>query len=341
MDNIYNVVKLDEQSITHKYLQISNCIIDALKEKKLEVNYPLPSINDMSFELDVSRDTVEKAYRHLKKLHILDSVPGKGYYIIKNEFIREINVFLLFNKLSLHKKIVYDSFVATLGEKAAIDFYIYNNDYNFFKKLIANNKQNYTHYVIIPHFVDGGNNSHEILNTLPSEKLILLDKLVKGVEGDYAAVYENFEGDLYQALLEATPLLEKYKQVNLIFPSDSYYPVEILDGFHQYCRELEMDYSVIHNIQNAEIKKGQVYINVMEDDLVVLLEKILAAKFKAGVDVGILSYNETPLKKIILNGISTISTDFKLMGRKTAEIILSKKNERYAVPFRLTLRDSL
>ena len=58
-------------------------------------------------------------------------------------------------------------------------------------------------------------------------------------------------------------------------------------------------------------------------------------------DVGVISYNETPLKKIILNGITTISTDFKFMGRYAAELILNKKHDHVAVPFHLTLRKSL
>ena len=37
-----------------------------------------------------------------------------------------------------------------------------------------------------------------------------------------------------------------------------------------------------------------------------------------GKQVGIISYNETPLKKIILNGITTISTDFEAMGIEAA-----------------------
>jgi hypothetical protein len=46
--------------------------------------------------------------------------------------------------------------------------------------------------------------------------------------------------------------------------------------------------------------KGDVFINLMENDLVVLIERILATELKIGKDVGVISYNETPLKKIIL-----------------------------------------
>jgi len=84
-----------------------------------------------------------------------------------------------------------------------------------------------------------------------------------------------------------------------------------------------------------------VYINLMEDDLVILIERLINMKLKLGKDVGVISYNETPLKKIILNGITTISTDFRRMGEMTAKLILENSKEHLEVPFHLTLRASL
>ena len=128
-DNIYQIIKIDEQSITPKYLQLANSVLKGIEQGRLEKNYLLPSINELSYELEISRDTAEKAYRHLKQLGVIGSVPGKGYFIAKTDFKQAVKVFLIFNKLSAHKKIIYDSFVKTLGENAAIDFYIYNNDF--------------------------------------------------------------------------------------------------------------------------------------------------------------------------------------------------------------------
>ena len=62
---------------------------------------------------------------------------------------------------------------------------------------------------------------------------------------------------------------------------------------------------------------------------------------KLGKHVGVISYNETPLKKIILNGITTISTDFEFMGKKAAELILENSREHFEVPFQVTIRSSL
>ena len=79
----------------------------------------------------------------------------------------------------------------------------------------------------------------------------------------------------------------------------------------------------------------------MENDLVLLIERILATSLQVGKQVGVISYNETPMKKIILNGITTISTDFQMMGEKAARLILDNSKEHIEIPFHLTLRSSL
>jgi DNA-binding transcriptional regulator YhcF (GntR family) len=338
---IYDIIRIDEFSSTPKYQQVINSIIKAIESGRLRQHDILPSINDLSYELDVSRDTAEKGYRYLKKIGVLGSVPGKGYYIKSVSFDHVLKICLLFNKLSAHKKIIYDSFVEALGNNAAIDFYIYNNDFSLFKKLLSDRHEDYSHYVIIPHFMEGGENAYEIINTLPKEKLILLDKKISGVDEDVAAVYENFSKDVYNALKEAGDRLKKYDTLKIIFPDSSYYPKEIVDGFCRFCQDYAYNYKVINDIVNEEIKPGEVYISVMEDDLVKLIERTMQLGLEPGKDTGVISYNETPVKKIILNGITTISTDFYQMGKMAAQLILDDSRAHIEVPFILTLRNSL
>ncbi len=340
-ENIYRFIGFDEYSVTPKYLQLTNSILKAIEEGKLKNDYVLPSINDLSFELDISRNTAEKAYRHLKQLGVVGSVPGKGFFISHSEFKQTFKVFLLFNKLSAHKKIIYDSFASTLGEKAVIDFFIYNNDFSLFKKIIQNRKQDYTHYVILPHFVEGGEKAHEIINELHGRNLVLLDKLVPGIKGEYGAVFENFENDIFVSLKQALPQLSKYETLKIIFPADSYFPEEIVTGFKNFCQQYAFNYHIIHDISAETIKDGEAFINLMEDDLVVLLGKIQQTQLKVGKNVGIVSYNETPWKQFILDGITTISTDFKKMGEIAAQMILNNERTQVEVPFALILRNSL
>jgi DNA-binding transcriptional regulator YhcF (GntR family) len=60
-ENIYRIIKIDEQSITPKYIQLANSVLEAIEQQMLEKDYMLPSINDLSYELEISRDTIEKA----------------------------------------------------------------------------------------------------------------------------------------------------------------------------------------------------------------------------------------------------------------------------------------
>jgi DNA-binding LacI/PurR family transcriptional regulator len=236
---------------------------------------------------------------------------------------------------------MYDAFVKTLGELASIDFYIYNNDYTLFKRLIQNNKNEFTHYVIVPHFLDGGEDAHEIINQLPTDKLLMMDKLIPGINGNYAAVYEDFEKDIYDALDQLREQLSKYHTIKMIFPGYTYHPKEIIKGFKRFCHQYAFTSKIVNEIANEPIKDGEAYINLMEDDMLTLLEKIKATKLKVGKDVGIISYNETPWKQFILDGITTISTDFEKMGTMTAEMILNNQRSHLAVPFKVTLRKSL
>ena len=114
-----------------------------------------------------------------------------------------------------------------------------------------------------------------------------------------------------------------------------------MKGFSKFCKEYSFSSKVVHNILQEPIEEGDVYINLMEDDLVKLIECINSLELEVGRHVGIISYNETPVKKIILNGITTISTDFVQMGKMAAGLILNRSCQHLEVPFRLTLRNSL
>ncbi len=338
---ILKIISIDEFSSTPKYQQLVNAVLGGIQKKLIRKGDLLPSINEISFEFDIARVTVEKGYNQLRNLGILDSVPGKGYFIKSTATAQNLRIFLLFNKLSAHKKIIYDAFVETLSSQAAIDFYVYNNDLGLFNRLIENRKEDYTHFVIIPHFIEDEEKAYEIIDTLPKDQLILVDKLIPQLKGQFGAVYENFEKDIYQSLVQAKEALSKYHTLKIIFPEHSYIPKEIIKGFVAFCQNYAFNYQVVHSLTKEDINEGEVYINLMEDDLVILIEKIIAQKLEIGKQVGVVSYNETSLKKLIMNGLTTISTDFVAMGKTAAELILNQSKTHIENPFYLTLRGSL
>ncbi len=333
---------INELSTTPKYLQIVNGILSAIEDGHMKEGDVLPSVNQVLVMYDISRDTVVKAYDILKKQEIIEAVHGKGNYVRKTNYRPKAKIFLLFNKLSTHKKIIFDAIAETLGADIPIDFFIYHNDYKLFKRILSEQiDKNYTHFVIIAHFNEGGGNVVELLKQIPLQKLVILDKKINGFYEDYACIYQDFQKDLYNALTEALPLISKYQNIKILFPQNTYHPKEIIIGLKLFCQKYNFLYQIIDDTNSVEVKKGDVFINLMEDDLVKIIKKIKDKNFKVGQDVGIISYNETPLKEVLLDGITVISTDFEQLGKKCAQMILNNERLQIANDFNLIVRNSL
>jgi hypothetical protein len=86
--------------------------------------------------------------------------------------------------------------------------------------------------------MEGGEQAYEIINTIPKEKLLLLDKKILGVERTYSAIYENFEKDIFEALSSAKDDLAKYHTIKILFPHKSYFPKEIVYGLQNFVTNL-------------------------------------------------------------------------------------------------------
>lgn len=181
----------------------------------------------------------------------------------------------------------------------------------------------------------------DIINQLPKQKLLILDKLVPGISGDYAAVYQDFEKNIFESLKSLQNRIKKYNKFNLIFPYDTYQPRDIIWGFQKFCIEADISYHVINDIAETPIKEGEAYISLMEEDLVTLIKKIKKKDLETGRNIGVISYNENPLKEILLDGITVISTDFEQMGISAAQQILNETRLHIENPFKVIVRNSL
>ena len=88
-----------------------------------------------------------------------------------------------------------------------------------------------------------------------------------------------------------------------------------------------------------ELNSRDVYITIEETDLVKLVQQVNAKKLTLGQDIGIISYNDTPLKSLL--GITVISTDFKTMGETAAYMVLRDKKEKVKNVFKYIERNSV
>jgi len=346
---MFKYINIDENSRIPKYRQIVDSVIHNISVGNLKMDEKIPSINMFSEEYYLSRDTVEKAYNILKERKIISSIRGKGYYIARTQLISKTNILFLINKLSSYKMRVYNSFVDSIGGNSHTNLNIYHCDETLFLNLLEKNRRAYDFYIIMPHFksddlrhLSTSDEMVKALDKIPKEKLIFLDNKKHGVDGAIIEIFQDYENDIYNALKEGRAKISKYKKMFLAYPSKSVYPYpkRILNGFRKFCVEFKMDFEILEEVyEDIVLKQGDLFVTIEESDLVNLVKQIREDEFILGTDIGVISYNDTPLKELL--GITVISTDFKAMGELAAHMILNNKKGKVKNPFNFIDRESL
>jgi DNA-binding transcriptional regulator YhcF (GntR family) len=330
------IITIDTNSGIPKYKQIVLSVEIAIAENRLKKNDKLPSVNKISLEFSLSRDTVLLAYDELKKRGIIYAILGKGYYVKSVEFSFEQRIFLLFDELNSFKEDIYNSFLETMNNSAQVDIFFHHFNIDMFRKLINEANGNYSKYIIMPTNLIGAS---VLIKTLPNHDVYILDQTNYDLK-DYPSIHQNFVKDIYEAMLKGKYLIDKYQKLILLFPGFRE-PVGMKIGFEKFCTDFDIKNEVINGFEDREIQKGAVYIIPNDRDLVRVIEKAKLQHLDLGIDFGIISYNETPLKKVVENGITTISTDFIEMGKILAQMILSGKKEQIENKSELIIRKSL
>ncbi|UBM58346.1 GntR family transcriptional regulator [Marinilongibacter aquaticus] len=347
--NALHTLVLNDDSRVPKYRQLVDGVMQQLANGRLKIGDKIPSINKVSEELYLSRDTVEKAYRLLKDEKVIVSVPGKGFYINRSPVSNQKNVLFLINKLSSYKMKLYNAFVKAMGDRALTEILVYHCDETLFLNYLKKNKGAFDYYLIMPHFKNDklryGQISKEVaaaISEIGKEKLILLDNEDVPLPYQAKSIYQDFESDIYEALKTGLEKVRKYKKLFLLFPAEALYPYpeKIIQGFREFCLEQEFDFEVVYQFfDEFIIMEGDLFICVEEADLVSLVKKIREDGFELGKAVGVISYNDTPLKELL--GITVISTDFDYMGTKAADLVSTGAYDRIKNPFNYIERNSL
>lgn len=334
---IKEIFHIQADSDVPKYKQLIQSVHHAVENKHLERGDRLPSINAIAQKFGLSRDTVLTAFNELRTRGIIASTPGKGYYIYSTQVEREQKIFLLFDELNAFKERLYNAFTESVRGKASVDTYFHYFNKRVFKNLILENINKYTTFVIMPVFFSGINS---IVSQIGAANVYLLDQLNPEIGPYYPAIYQNFEKDMFNALESGLNKLIKYHTLIMVYPGGKE-PKGMLEGFKTFCNHHHWNHQIIQTLEGKTIHKGELYIMPNDLDLVTLVKAAKKKKLKLGNDLGVISYNDTPLKEVVADGITTISTDFDAMGRTLAKMVLNKKNEHIENPSSLIIRNSI
>ncbi len=339
-------IKIDQDSQVPVYKQIVGDIERLVRSGEYPEGHLLPSMNELASLLDISKETVKKAYSLLRDKGYIDAKQGKGFYVSTSDKANKLNILVLFDKLSNYKQVLFNSFTEEMGDTAEITIRLHNQNIDMLEYFVEENLDLFDYYVITPHFpLDKASQKRvlKILQRIPNRKLIMVDHWMRELPGNYGAVYQDFENDAYEGLGYGLKKLRTYAKLNVVTLSSSLYHESVRRAVERFSRDNDIAVEFHTKIVPEIIREREVYmiLNSQYDwGLIELVRHARELGYKVGRDISIISYNESPISEIILNGLTTISTDFRQMGVLVARMIRDRNMAKIKCDFQMIRRQT-
>ena len=218
---------------------------------------------------------------------------------------------------------------------AEVHFHHYNIE--VFKRQIEESRGKYAKYVIMPF---DHPKMKSILDLIPEDKLLIIDFNIH-TKPAHNILYQNFGTSVYEGLTSVLQNIIQYNKFVFLYPEYTDHPYDSVIFFERFCIDHNIKHSILTDSSKFKVERGTAYFSVSDRMLGRFLEQCRSKNLEPGRDTGIISYNETPMKKFIYKGITVISTDFYEMGKKAAEFVAADNKMSYCVPTKTVIRESL
>ncbi|WP_018631107.1 winged helix-turn-helix domain-containing protein [Niabella aurantiaca] len=330
------IIYIDHTLSIPIYKQIVASVQQGISNGSLTQGDLIPSVNAVAAKFSVARGSIFKAYNELRGMGIIDSVPGKGYFIANARPVGKKNIFLLMSTYNPYREVFYNAFIDKLKNQATVDIYFHHHNIRVFETLIQNHASNYNTFVIMPEI---HKQTAQILNQLDQRNIYILDTGLKQFGTLYPCVCQNYEGDILEFLHSVKKRLNHYKRMVLLFSSNMR-NYDVITGFERFFAASKQEWLVVQKTEEFIPQRGDLCMVMDDNDLVRLFHFAKKKRWQLGHHLGIISYYDTPLKSIIAEGITTITPDFRQMGISMAEMVLQRSKEHIENPFLLIERAS-
>ncbi len=336
-------LQIDNCTKTAVYKQIITGIQKAIESGELKEGDMLPSMNALSLDLDISMETVKKAYSLLKKKELIDGQRGKGFFVVDRSCKNKTSVLFILDKLSTYKQETVNAFLKEMGEGTECSILIFNQNIDLFEYFIDENVGKFDYYIVSPHFQANAATQIRVrkgLRRLPFSKLIIIDNPTPEVPGKYGAIYQDYDNDAYNCLTDNKDAFADVRRIIVITLKTSLYGKRIQAGVERFCKES----GIICNCRTdcpSQIKTGDVFVMLnsqLDSGLIALVRAARKKNLIVGKDYFLISYNESPIDEVVLNGLTTISTDFEKMGSEAAGMIKAGVMRKMHNNFRMIRR---
>ncbi|HNU77292.1 MAG: GntR family transcriptional regulator [Prolixibacteraceae bacterium] len=317
-----------------KIRTLVNYLTEAMGSGTFAEGGQLPSLNEVSRQTGFSRDTVAKAYAILKARDLIESVPAKGFFV-KGQTRR---IFMLLDDFSSFKEQLYQAFRENLPDLWTVDLLFHHYNEEIFDQLVRNAAGRYNMYVVMN---ISNRKLHPVLKEIDPARLLILD-MGSGERPETNYLLQDFDEAVEICLEGGIDRIKKYRQVILVWSArKTPHPPETISAVRRFCRMHDLGFKLIPEADEKMIQPGHLYFVIRESDLVKVVKACQDRQLVPGQDVGILAYNDTPMKEIAGNGITVISVDFREMGKKAAGFVTTRQRIREFLPSSLLIRQSL
>jgi len=320
-----------------KHRQIADGIVQAIAEKVLIPGDLLPSVNAFLKKLPVARMTIVKALEELKERGIIESENRVGYFVKTDNIKQKLKVMLFLTEFNVYHEVLYNNIIEELKkEKIVVDLYFHHCNPLVFKTVLKENRGLYGLYIVTPFNHPQVKKS---LSGIPIKKLLQIMR--PPVIEDASYISQDFYDEVLEALKSIKSQISKYEKLMLVFPKGAGHPDVIRQAFFTFCTTAGINFGEVTRITKDMVIENQAWFVIADNDLIELVKFGEEKELKLGENLGILSYNDTPMKEIIRNGITVISTDFGEMGSAIGGFIKTKQAVQKTIPTKIKLRNSL
>jgi DNA-binding transcriptional regulator YhcF (GntR family) len=320
-----------------KHSKIVDGVLQAVNDRKLQVGDMLPSVNNFVAQLGIARMTVVKAMNELKDRGVIESKNRVGYFVRNENVTRHLKVMLFLTTFDSYHEVLYNEVVSGLDiENVSIDLYFHHCNPDVFRAVLKEHLGLYGLYVVTPFQHPS---VRRALNDIPKHKLlqVLRPPVISGT----SYISQEFDEELFLALNQVKENIRKYNHFKLIFTEKRGYPEEIRKAFSSFCEHINMPNSIEKEVTEDMIQKNTAFFTIEDNDLIKVVKWTEEKGFRIGAEIGLISYNETPMKEIIRNGVTVISTDFKQIGMEIRKFIGTQKFVQKNISTKVIIRKSL
>lgn len=336
MSLVFNYIQ-EEVGNKTKHRQIIDGIIQAISDKELKQGDMLPSVNMFLKKLSVARMTVVKALEELKDKGIIESENRVGYFVKSGKVSQKLKVMLFLTEFNVYHEVAYKEILAGLkNKKVSVDLYFHHCNPKVFKSIIKENLGLYGLYVITPFKHPQVKKS---LAEIPPRKLLQVMRSPE-VEGT-SYISQEFYDEVICALKSIKDKFLKYKKLTLVIPDGGIHPQVIEHAYTNFCRSFGINFCQVSHLTKEIVKEDNAFFVIADNDLINLVKYGEEKGLEIGKNLGIISYNDTPMKEIIRNGITVISSDFVEFGRAISDFIKTRQPVQKCIPTKIILRKSL